>query len=34
MKTAFTEAFQAIFKSPAYICRHCFGEGAPRPDRG
>ena len=34
MKTAFTEAFQAIFKSRAYTQHHCFGEGAPRPDRG
>ena len=34
MKTVFTQAFQAIFKSRGYTPSHCLGEGAPRPDRG
>lgn len=34
MKTAFTEAFQAIFNPGAYTHCYSFGEGAPRPDRG
>ena len=31
MKIAFTEAFQAIFKSRRYTQHHRFGERAPRP---